>query len=254
MARWMTTAALIVCLTVAGAWIGVATSSAQPQNLPRPNTPLAHVGGDSVSLAFTLPERPRVEQVQVLRAEKGGTTFVVLAELPPTELAYTDTTVTAGTTYLYAIRTRARDVSSEPSRPAEVSIRGTDTLTLLGGSLERAWFEVAVFREGRRFSSRFVHRSGEVIGDLVYSPEAEGPVDLRLGAMLLRLELTEETATETERIVLRETHGGTMRGPSGREIALDFEFPVEQHESIRATIQLGEDTLALTPGETVTLD
>src|SRR5688572_18510329 len=79
----------------------VATSKAQPSTV-KPAPPLVVANGTSVTVSWRLPVFPRPLNVFVLRGESGGALFRI-ATVEAERRSYTDSSVTLGQTYDYAI-------------------------------------------------------------------------------------------------------------------------------------------------------
>jgi hypothetical protein len=235
-------AAALVVLSVAGA---VAESA-----LSAPDAPLVLAAGDHVALAWTLPPDARARDVILLRAEKDDSRFEELARLPASELRYTDRDVKPGRTYQYVLRLVRGSASSELSPYAEVSVGGTDRVVFLGGSTERAWFEVVRFVGGTRVSARFVHKPGQAIGDLAYVPALEATLDFRLGHRLETLTLDVAPAQDVTRAPLSRADGKAMTDAAGRPVELTFRHAGPRREIVTALVR-GRDgaTRVLAEGE-----
>jgi hypothetical protein len=224
---------VVAAACVAASWTaGLSGQTA----LGRPVAPLALAVGDSVNLAFTLPAEPRPHRVEVWRAEKDGAAFKVVAQLDASTLAWTDSDVGQGRTYLYAIRTSRGASQSDISPPVEVTVGGSARITLVGGSTERALFEVVVFRGGRRLIAQFVHVPGETIGDLAWVGEIDGVADFRLGPKLTSLSLAEGEAVETRRETPALPDGKPMTDLAGRPIELEFKLSAGKQEVLIAAM------------------
>lgn len=227
--------AMFAILVMAGVFLAGGVTSGQVAP-PKPNAPLALATGDSVSLAFSLPATPRPHRIQVLRSTKEGTTFSIAADLDASVLAWVDKDVTAGKTYVYAIRTQRGPEKSEISQSIEVTVGGSARVTLLGGSLDRALFEVVLYKGGKKVSARFVHKAGEKIGDLAWVDELDGVADFRLGPTLVRMSLTSSEALETQREALKTADGSALTDLAGRPLELDFKLPTGNHEVVQVTL------------------
>jgi hypothetical protein len=246
---------LMLSVFLALVLVGSADHPVGQAAMPKPDAPYALASGDSVRLAFTLPREPRPQRVHVLRAAKDGPAFTVVADLDAAALAWTDKDVRAGQTYLYVIRTLRGAATSEPSDPAEVTVGGTARLTLVGGSLERALFEVTIYRGGKRHTARFVHKPGEAIGDLAWVPELNSAADFRLGPTLVGLSLGESDAIETSRLALKNAAGEPITDLGGQPIELDFAIPTGSHEVLRAAIRTkGGNEVTLQEGATLQVE
>lgn len=221
----------------------------------KPPAPLVLAAGEGVSLAFALPAKPRPHGIQVLRATKESSTFAVAAEIDASALTWVDDNVVAGRTYVYAIRTVRDGQASDISPTVEVTVGGSARITLLGGSLERALFEVVIFRQGKRLASRFVHKPGDKIGDLAWVEELDGVADFRLGPVLATITLTQSEAVETQREVLKRADGGGLTDLAGRPIELAFKVPTHSHEVVQVRLLDAQGRPRfLREGETLAID
>jgi hypothetical protein len=249
-------ASVLICtlLGAVAAWVGVATSVAQSGAPLQPPPPLVHAEGGQVVVAYRLPRESRVDQVQILRARGDGANIQQVAELDPNTLSWTDTGVELGVAYTYILRTLRGLELSPPSLPVEVTIGGGTTVTLLGASMNRAWIEVVLYRDGERLAARFVHRVGDSIGDHAYSQTAGTIVDFRPGVRLERLELRTEAGTEPERLPLLSPDGEPVRSLTGNTPALTFELPAERHEQVIAHLVLPDRRVELPVGQTIRID
>jgi hypothetical protein len=232
----MKRAILLICLSAALVMAQRETVLSQ-QELPRPPAPLVLATGDSVSLAFKLPASPRPQRVQVLRAVKDAGGFIEVANLDASQLSWVDTDVQPGTVYWYTIRTSRGGAQSEPSPRAEAAIAGGSRVTLIGGSTERALFEVVVYRGGRRLAAQFVHKAGDVIGGFAWVEELGRVEDFRLGPRLTSLELAQSDAHQAQREVLTAPGGSPLTDLAGRRIELEFRVPAGRQEVLQATLQ-----------------
>ncbi len=228
--------------------------SSQQTALPAPGAPLALASGDGVTLAFTLPPDPRPQRVIVLRAARDGDAFAIVADLDAAQLTWVDRDVRAGRRYLYAIRTRRGASESEPSATVEVLVGGTSRITLVGGSTDRALFEVVIYRGGRRFSSRFVHKPGDPIGDLAWVPELDAAADFRLGPRLAGLSLTTGESTAISREALLQADATPLTDAAGRPIELEFSAPAGTHEILQARVTTRGGEITLKEGDTLRVD
>lgn len=184
-----------------------------------------------------------------------GTSFAIVAELDAHTLRWVDQDVRAGATYLYAIRTLRGTLQSEISPTVEVVVGGHSRVTLVGGSLERALFEVVMFRAGRRLEARFVAKPGEVIGDFAWVDEIDSVADFRRGVRLVALELQQSISTESQRSALKAADGAALTDLAGEPIELEFVVPGRANEVLVATVARGDDTEArLAEGESLRVD
>lgn len=213
-----------------------ALKQAQGQAGAKPPAPYALAAGDGVSLAFRLPANPRPHAIQVLRSTRQASTFAIVAELDAAVLTWVDSDVQAGQTYLYAVRTVRDGATSDISETVEVLVGGGARVTLLGGSLERALFEIVIYRQGKRLSARFVHKEGEKIGDLAWVDEIDAVADFRLGPTLARISLARSESLETQREALKAADGSPMTDLAGRPIELEFKVPTHNQEVIQVRL------------------
>lgn len=220
--------------------LGAGDRRAEEATLPRPAAPYAVAAGDTVKVAFRLPPIPPPRKVQVLRAAQEASSFAIVAELDAQALQWVDEEVRAGGTYVYAIRTMRGQVLSEISPTVEVVVGGHSRVTLIGGSLERALFEVVMFRSGRRLTQRFVHKPGEAIGDLAWVDELDSVADFRRGLRLAGLALRESVSAENQRSDLRAADGSALADLAGEPLELDFLVPGRSRETLVAAIIDGE--------------
>src|SRR5688572_11719608 len=98
--------------TIFGCLIVIAVAStlglralAQQAELPQPDAPLALASGESVSLAWSLPPKPKPELVVIFRSTRDVSTLVEVGRAPASDLRFTDSKVALGETYLYRIQT-----------------------------------------------------------------------------------------------------------------------------------------------------
>ena len=231
------------------AWTALHTN-AQVAELPQPNAPLAIAAGDSVSIAWSLPPKPKPETVVIYRGTSDGQQFVEVGRVPASDLRFSDDKVTLGQTYQYRVQTIKGSKNSALSEPAEILVGGSAKITFLGGSIDRALFEVVVFRRGRRVSAQFVQKMGDAIGDLAYVDELDSVEDFRLGPVLTKLSIGVAESKENASLPLTTASGQPLKDSAGREVKIDFEFPGDTHEIIIATL-LAKDgrTLQLKEGE-----
>lgn len=208
--------------------------------------------GPDVVLAWSLPSGPRPSQVALLRADAQDPAFVRLAVLDAADLGYVDSTAVLGRTYYYrleAIRGAARALSPV----TEIAVGGGARVRLVGGSPSRAVFEVTLLVSGRRLSQVFAHKPNQPIGDFAYVPELDRLVDFRVGGTLRELSLTRTLARETARLALADATGRPLTDLAGNAIALDFQPPGAERESLSAIIEFpGARFLPLLEGQSLT--
>lgn len=224
-----TTAVTIAGLLMFGA-------DAQQQTLPRPDAPLALAGGESVSLAWGLPPSPKPDTVVIYRGTGDGAQFIEVARLPASTLRFTDNEVNLGRSYHYRVQTVRGNQVSELSEPAEVLVGGGAKVTFIGGSLDRALFEVVMFRRGSRVTAQFVHKPGDAIGDLAWVAELEGVEDFRLGPKLQALAISVAESRENVSRPLLDAGGKPLTDIAGRSVPVEFRLPGATHEIIIATL------------------
>lgn len=228
---------------------------AQQAGLGRPAAPMAVVSGESVQLAFRLPPGPKPAQILVFRAAKEDSQFTRMAELEGSALSYTDTDARLGRTYLYQIQLIRGADRSQASPATEIRVGGSARVVFLGGSTERALFEVIIYRRGKRISAQFVHKPGDVIGDLQYVPELETIEDFRLGPKLVKIDLTRAVTASRSRESVRDAGGTELVDSAGKPVVLEFEFPGAEQEVAQATILDNEKRpRAVREGETLRLE
>lgn len=231
---------LILPLVIAvAAWAAFHTD-AQNAELPKPDAPLAIAAGETVNIAWSLPPKPKPETVVIYRGTADGQQFVEVGRVDASLLRFTDDKVTLGQTYRYRVQTIKGTQNSALSEPAEVLVGGSAKITFMGGSVERALFEVVMFRRGRRVSALFVHKPGDAIGDLAYVDDLDSVEDFRLGPVLSRLNISIAESKETASMPLANAKGLPLKDVAGREVKADFRFPGATHEIIVATL-LNED-------------
>ncbi|MCC6573541.1 MAG: fibronectin type III domain-containing protein [Planctomycetes bacterium] len=231
----------------------VAVSGGQAQSAPvTPPAPLVLARGESVSIAWRLPNDPRPINVVLYRRVAGGT-LARIGEFPAEQLSFVDKDVQQGKNYEYAIAAAYRKGPVSPISPiAAVSIAGGARITLKGGSLARAVFEVTIFDQGRKITSEFVNLPGETIGDLGFVKDLNKTLDFRLGAKLLALEVAEVSGVRPQREALMDTAGKPMTDATGKPINLEFKLPGDTREVIVARIRTKDGrTVALHEGESI---
>lgn len=227
-------AILTVCLAVLT--LSGAHSDAQAVELPSPAAPLALAGGEAIDLAWSLPPGVKPETVVILRSGKDAAGLAEVARVPASDLRWTDSDFTLGQTYEYRVQTLKGAKKSGISEPATVLVGGTARITFLGGSTERALFEVSIFRRGRRVAAQFVHKPGDKIGDLAYVPDLDSVEDFRLGPTLLKLSISVAEARETASETLKTSNGEPMLDLAGSEIQIEFTYPGATKEVVVAYI------------------
>lgn len=226
-------------------------TKAQGVELPRPDAPLALAAGESVNLAWSLPPTPKPDTVVIYRSSVGGAKFDELARVDASKLTYVDDKVSLGQTYQYRIQIVRGAQSSAMSLPADVRVGGTARITFLGGSTDRALFEVVMFRRGRRVSARFVHKPGDQVGDLAYVKDLDSIEDFRLGPTLDGIVLDVAESRETVSDELKQPDGRNLTDMAGRPIKVEFEFPGAVQEVAIATLKNADGTIfQLKEGET----
>lgn len=245
----------ILMLCLAALVTAGAHSDAQTAELPTPKAPLALPAGESVSLVWSLPPQTKPDTVIVYRSGKDGAGLAELARVPASDLRWTDGEVTLGQTYEYRVQTLKGAKNSGISEPAIVLVGGSARITFLGGSVNRALFEVVMFRRGRRVASLFVHKPGDPIGDLAYVADLDSVEDFRLGPRLTKLDISVAEARETTGETLTDAGGEPMKDLAGREVQIDFTYPGATREIVIATITDGSGAIRqIKEGETFKTD
>ncbi|MBZ0136149.1 MAG: fibronectin type III domain-containing protein [Planctomycetes bacterium] len=220
-----------------------------------PDAPLALAGGETVSLAWSLPPAPKVDMVVIYRSGKEAAGLSEVARVNGSDLQWTDKDVALGRTYEYRIQTLKGAKNSGISGHVEVTVGDSARITFIGGSVDRALFEVMMFRRGRRVSSRFIHKPGDPIGDLSYVPDLDTIEDFRLGPRLLKLDIGVAETRETSSETLGDASGQTMKDLGGREVRIDFTYPGATNEVMIATILDAQDRpVKLKEGESYKTD
>lgn len=220
-----------------------------------PGAPLALASGESASLAWSLPPAPKVDVVVIYRSGKEGAGLSEVARVNAGDLRWTDKDVALGRTYEYRIQILKGAKSSGISGHAEVTIGGSARITFVGGSVDRALFEVMMFRRGRRVSARFVHKPGDAIGDLAYVPDLDSVEDFRLGPTLVKLDIGVAETRETSNDTLLDAKGQPMKDLAGRDVRIDFTYPGATNEIVIATILDAQDRpMKLKEGESYKTD
>lgn len=233
-------------------WLAMPVVADEPPAIPA--APLALATGRGVSLAWTLPQGLRPGTVVVYRADKQAQAFEEIARLDAAMLSLADEKVTLGHSYLYRVELLRGTAKSGMSPATEVLVGGGARLMLVGGSTERAVFEVSLFAGGKRLSQVFAHSPGEKIGDLVHVAELQKIVDFRLGCTLRELSLTRALTEQTQRLELVDTAGKPMRDLAGNPVALDFRFAGAQREALSAMVALPDGrVLPLLEGAVLTM-
>jgi hypothetical protein len=233
---------MIIPLICASLLLAFSTGTIGQQAAPaRPAAPLAVVQGEAVQLAWGLPAGLKPSQVLLFRAAKDDSQFERIAELEGSALRFTDTEVKLGRTYLYQLQLVRGAERSAVSPVTEIRVGGSARVQFLGGSTERALFEVVMYRRGKRISAQFVHKPGDVIGDLQYVPELETIEDFRLGPKLVKLDLSRAVASTRSRETLRDKAGTDLVDSAGNPVKLEFEFPGAEQEIAQATITDNEN-------------
>lgn len=234
---------LFVALAVLALTGAAAPVASQPVT---PSAPLCLAAGTSVRLAWSLPPGPKPSLVVIYRAEREAAAFVELARVDATALAHVDDTVQLGRVYQYTLATVRGAAMSPMSAATEVLVGGSSRVLLRGGSIEKAVFEVTVFRAGRKLTSSFVHGPGEQVGDLVHVPELQRIEDFRLGLLLRELSLSRAKTEVTSMEELKDAEGKPMLDFGGKPLRLEFRAPGTEREVLTAA-------LALKDGRVVTL-
>ncbi|MCB9931955.1 MAG: fibronectin type III domain-containing protein [Planctomycetes bacterium] len=230
-------------------------AEAQEAELPKPDAPLAMAAGESVSLAWSLPAKPKPELVVIYRGTKDGAQFVEVGRVAADVLRFTDKEVSLGRSYQYRVQTVKGARVSALSEPAEVLVGGSARITFLGGSLERALFEVVMFRRGRRITAQFVHKPGDAIGDLAWVSELDSVEDFRLGPKLQALAIGIAEARESVSQPLIGADGQPVTDIAGRTVQVEFRLPGATHEIMIATLLNGEgQPVQIKEGESFTAD
>lgn len=211
-------------------------ADAQQPLLPKPDAPIAVAAGESVSLAWSLPPKPKPDTVVIYRGTGDGAQFIEVGRVPASALRFTDNEVSLGRSYQYRVQTLKGAEKSELSEPADVLVGGSAKITFLGGSSERALFEVVMFRRGSRVTAQFVHKPGDAIGDLAWVAELEGVEDFRLGPKLQALAISVAESRENVSQPLLGPDGQPLADIAGRTVKVDFQLPGATHEIMIATL------------------
>lgn len=234
---------LVVAALVLVLMGGAERASSQPVT---PSAPLCLAAGQSVRLAWSLPPGPKPSLVVIYRAEQEAAAFVELARVDATTLSHVDDTVQLGRVYQYTLATVRGAAVSPMSAATQVLVGGSSRVLLRGGSIDKAVFEVTVFRAGRKLSASFVHGPGEQVGDLVHVPELQRIEDFRLGLTLRELSLSRAKSEVTSMEELKDADGKPLLDFGGKPLRLEFRAPGSEREVLTAA-------LALKDGRVVTL-
>jgi hypothetical protein len=249
-------APIVGCLCVIAVASALTLSTlAQQSDLPKPNAPLVLSDGTAVQLAWSLPEKPKVELVVVFRAAADGTNLVEVGRAPASDLRFSDKGVSLGVTYQYRVQLLKGASQSPLSEAATVRVGGSAKITFLGGSLDRALLEVTMFRRGQRISAQFVQKIGDQVGDLAYVDSLASVEDFRLGPKLTALRIGVAESRENISQALIGPDGQPQKGLAGRDIQVEFRFPGATHEIMIATLT-GKDgkPIEVKEGESVAVD
>ncbi|MCF6227590.1 MAG: hypothetical protein L3J82_02845 [Planctomycetes bacterium] len=244
---------MFALILIAGAFAsGIAS---QPERVQiTPSAPIVSAEGSEVTLAWSLPFGIRIETVDVMRAPLSMKKFVVLKSLDATEMSFTDSSVELGKSYYYQLRMNTSTGQALLSESATILVGGRATIRLVGGSLDRALFEVTLYRNGQRVTEKFLHSTGDEVGDLRYPKSLDTVMDFRLGPRLMKLELTKGRSSEVIRTPLKDASGEVLKGPSGKEIPLEFTVPGSEREVLKATVKTVDGALhELVEGESLTV-
>jgi hypothetical protein len=253
MRRFVVILACLAVIAVASA-IGLQTL-AQAAELPKPEAPLALASGESVNLAWSLPPKPKPELVVIFRSTADISTMVEVGRAPASDLRFTDSKVTLGVTYQYRIKLLKGAKESPLSEAVEVLVGGNARITFLGGSLDRALFEVTMFRRGQRISSQFVQKIGDQVGDLAYVAGLDYVEDFRLGPKLTALVIGVAESQETIGQPLLGPDGQPQKNLGGRDVQIEFKFPGATHEIMIATLtDKAGKTIQIKEGESYTVE
>ena len=244
---------LFALILIAGAFMSGIV--AQPERVQiTPSAPIVSAEGSEVTLAWALPSGLRIESVDIMRAPLSMKKFVVLKNLDATEMSFTDSSVELGKSYYYQLRMNTSAGQALLSESATILVGGRATIRLVGGSLDRALFEVTLYRNGQRITEQFLHSTGDEVGDLRYPKLLNTVMDFRLGPRLMKLELTKGRSSEVIRTPLKDVSGKVLTGTSGKEIPLEFMVPGSEHEILKATVKTVDGALhELVEGESLTV-
>lgn len=222
------------------ALLAVAGPGRAQQALNPPTGILSLASGGSVHLAWQLPGSPRPHGVIIYRANKAVGVFALRAQVKANVLTLVDSEVTLGETYLYRLASYRGQKLSDYSPVIEVAVGGNSRIAFLGGTRQRAVFEVTLYAEGRRFAETFVQAVDEPVGDLRYVESLSRTLDFRLGPLLIGLSLgySEGDAVLREKILDRE--GRALKDAGGRDVELEFRVPAERREILTATLKLAD--------------
>lgn len=243
----------IALALIAGAFLSAVAS--QPELVQvTPSAPIVSAEGSEVTLAWSLPAGIRIETVDITRTPASLDKFVVLTSLDATEMTYTDASVKLGKSYRYQLRMHTSTGQTLLSEPVEILVGGRATIRLVGGSLDRALFEVTLYRNGQRITEQFLHSVGDEVGDLRYPKSLDIVMDFRLGPRLMKLELMEGRSSDVIRTPLMDISGEVLKGPSGKDIPLEFTVPGNEREVLKATVKTVDGVLhELVEGESLTV-
>ncbi|MDC1142447.1 hypothetical protein OAU50_05105 [Planctomycetota bacterium] len=242
----------VAAVLLVGAFLsGVASQDGRAQITP--SAPIVSAQGSEVVLAWSLPADQRIERVDIMRAPEGMDKFIVLETVDATITTASDATPTLGKRYSYQLRMHT-DEGSMLTPVVEVLVGGEATIRLVGGSLDRALFEVTLYRNGQKISEQFLHSTGETVGDLRYPEGIDSVLDFRLGPRLMTLELIRDVSMEVIRTPLQDASGTPLLGPTGKEIPLEFTVPGTEREILKATIKTADGAMhTLNEGESLTV-
>ncbi|MBX3473027.1 MAG: hypothetical protein KF754_01430 [Planctomycetes bacterium] len=230
------TAILLVMIALG---LAVQGGAAVAQSEPLvPAAPLCMAAGKGVSIAWSLPSGPRAQLAVIYRADKQTAAYDEVGRADASALAWTDETVELGKVYLYRVSLTRGATRSPMSDAAEVQVGGTSRVVLRGGSIQRAVFEVTLFKGGRRLTQVFVHSVGEAVGDLAHVPELGVVQDFRLGLTLRELALSRARGEESSLEELKDASGQPLRDAGGQPIKLDFRFPGQDRAVLTAALAL----------------
>ncbi|MHC4840970.1 MAG: hypothetical protein ACYTDT_08465 [Planctomycetota bacterium] len=243
----------IAALLVVGAFFtGVASQGTGAQITP--SAPLVSAEGNEVVLAWSLPAGVRIETTEIMRAPSGEQRFIVIQSVDGTMTTAKDTTPELGKSYSYQLRLHTSSGQSLLTPAVKVLVGGEATIRLVGGSLDRAMFEVTLYRSGKKITEQFLHSTGDAVGDMRYPEGMDTVLDFRLGPRLLKLELTTGESSEVIRTTLQSPTGDPILGPSGNEIPLEFVVPGSEREVLQATVKTTDGALhKLLEGESLTV-
>ena len=241
---------LAVVVAMLAALVAVNTGDAQAP--PSPAAPLVLAQGQSVMIAWRLPAQPRPVTIVLYRRTVGGT-LGRIGEFPAAQLSYIDKDVAEGASYEYAVAAAYRKGPvSAISAISPVSIAGGAKITLVGGSITQAVFEVTIFDQGRKVTAQFVNTPGQPIGDLHYVASAGKTLDFRLGSKLLSLDVAEISGVRPTREPLLDATGKPMLDLAGQPLSIELKLPGETREVLTAQIITGDGrTIMLNEGDSI---